>query len=434
MLRKRIVLALMMLMMVIPVKTMAASEAKVLELSLDNALELAFKNNKQLQDAEQQVIVAETVVDQAKGGFFPTVSYRAIHDRSNVPQYEVGPLNYGKTDFIAGINATLPLYTGGKLINSLELAKLQREIVKDAARQVKQKLNCEVKQAYYQVWLAQKAYGVQLASYNNLETHAARVKGFYEAGVASRYALLQAEVQRDTMKPAVLDSENQLALAKLNLATIIGLSQEQEYEIHYNSEEVVIPKEVTLALDQILTEAYENRPELQQLEKAAEVQRRQTELAKAGYKPTLGLSVGYNGINRDVSFEDWNSGWSATLALTGKIYDRAVGAQVDHGQQNETLIEIKTDNVRDLIRLEAEQALRNLKASLEKIRANQANIKLARESLRLTNARFEAEMGTTMDIIDAQLMLDKTLTGYYQGVVGYLSAQAKLELVMGKDI
>lgn len=38
-----------------------------------------------------------------------------------------------------------------------------------------------------------------------------------------------------------------------------------------------------------------------------------------------------------------------------------------------------------------------------------------------------------MDIMDAQLALDKNLNGYYQGIVAYLVAEAQLDLLIGKD-
>ena len=55
------------------------------------------------------------------------------------------------------------------------------------------------------------------------------------------------------------------------------------------------------------------------------------------------------------------------------------------------------------------------------------------ESLELTQARFEENMATTMDIMDSQLVLDQALTGYYRGIALYLTAEAKLDLTAGKD-
>lgn len=51
----------------------------------------------------------------------------------------------------------------------------------------------------------------------------------------------------------------------------------------------------------------------------------------------------------------------------------------------------------------------------------------------MTEIRVDNGMATTMDIMDAQLALDQVITWYYQGIVSYLTAEVKLDLVMGKD-
>jgi|GEM_PF-5510767 len=76
-------------------------------LTLQQCLDLAMQNNKQIQEAKKQVEIAENAVKEAKAGFWPTVQYQVVRDRSDLPQYQVAT-TYAKTDFKFGINATLP--------------------------------------------------------------------------------------------------------------------------------------------------------------------------------------------------------------------------------------------------------------------------------------------------------------------------------------
>jgi len=80
-----------------------------------------------------------------------------------------------------------------------------------------------------------------------------------------------------------------------------------------------------------------------------------------------------------------------------------------------------------------DQVLKKLEENREVILANQANITLAEEALKLTEIRFQSGMATTMDVIDAQLALDQALNGYYGGVYAYLTTLAQLDLAIGKD-
>lgn len=401
-------------------------------LSLKECLDLAFKNNKQIQEQEKQVAIAEGAVKEAKAGFWPTLNYQAAREKSDVAQYQVGMV-YEDRQFAAGVNATLPLYTGGMLRNNLKLTRIQLEIAQEALRKAKQQLIYDVKQAYYNVWLAEKVVQVQEASYRNLDQHVNRVQIRYNAETASKLDLMRAKVQRDTLKPKVISAQNQLVLAKLQLATVIGYPKDQPYQVRYDVAQLEMPASVILSLTEILDQADQNRPEIRQIQRKAEIGQIVTAMEKAGYKPNAGLSVGYGGINKDVTFEDWYDAWTLTFSVGGKLYDRKIHAKIEQAKKEEELTAIQEANLRDMIRLEAEQSLQNLTVSIETTRANQASIDLAKEALRMTQIRVDNGMATTMDIMDAQLALDQALTGYYQGIVSYLTAEAKLDLVMGRD-
>ncbi len=436
MLRKKIICLFVLVIMSLPVRALAADNLQSMAqpeiLSLQQCLDLALKNNKQVQEKEKKVTIAEGEVKEAKAGFWPTLNYQAVREESDVPQYQVGR-TYEKTDFKAGVNASVPLYTGGMLKNNLKLARIQLDSTREDLRKTKQQLTYDVKQAYYNVWLAERIAQVQQASYDNLDHHVTRVQSRYQAETASRLDLLRAKVQRDTLKPKVINAQNQLVLAKLQLATIIGYPKDQPYQAQYDTDKLEMPESVSLSLAQVLDEAYQNRPELHQIRQLAEVNQVITVMEKASYKPNVGLSVGYGGINKDINFDDWYAAWSVTFSVGGKLYDRKIHAKIEQAKNKEDLSAIQEADLRDKIRLEAEQSLQNLSVSIETTRANQASIELAKESLRMTQIRVDNGMATTMDIMDAQLALDQALTGYYQGVVSYLTAEAKIDLVTGKD-
>lgn len=436
MLRKKMIGVFVLAMMISPVRTSAADNLQTTKqpeiLTLEQCLAMAFQNNIGIQEKEKQVAIAEEAVKEAKAGFWPTLNYQAAREESDVTKFQIGKA-YEDHQFAAGISATLPLYTGGMLRNNLKLAKIQLEIAKEDLRKAKQQLTYDVKQAYYNVWLAEKVVQVQEASYHNLDQHVNRVRIRYNAETASKFDLMRAQVQRDTLKPKVISAQNQLVLAKLQLATLIGYPKDRAYQVQSDALNLKIPDSAGITLTEILNAVEQDRPELRQIQRKMEINQIVTAMEKAGYKPNAGLSLAYGGVNKDVTFEDWYDAWTLTLSVGGKLYDGKINARIGQAKENLSLTEIQEANLRDLIRLEAEQSLQNLAVSIENIRANQASIDLAKEALRMTEIRFDNGMATTMDIMDAQLALDQALTGYYQGIVSYLTAVAKLDLVMGRD-
>jgi outer membrane protein len=401
-------------------------------LSLPQCLDLASQNNKQIQAKEKKVAIAKEAVQEAKAGFRPVVNYQVEREQSNEAQYEVGPA-YEKTELTAGVVASLPLYTGGILQNNLKLARIQLDSAKEDLRQARQQLAFEVKQAYYNLWLAEQITKVQHASYRNMDRHVNRVEARYQNETASKLEVLRAKVQRDTLKPKVINAKNQVVLAKLNLATIMGYPKDKSYDVQYNADELEMPETVNPALEEVLEEAYQNRPELRQLQQMAEMKKLLTAMEEASLKPNVAMKVGYGGINKDISIDDWYDAWSLTFSIGGKIYDRKIQAKINQAKGEAEVAAISEADLRDRIRFDAQQSLQNLEASIENTRANQGSIDLAKESLRMTALKVNNGMATTMDLMDDQLALDQALTGYYQGIVSYLIAEAQLELLVGKN-
>jgi len=408
-------------------------------LSLSQCLQLAFNNSQQIQAAAKSIEIAKAAVKEAVGGFWPKLDYALFADKAEEAIYPYSKLvyQYAATDYSgAAIFLTQPLYLGGKLTDGFRLAKEQLNMTLENESQTKQRVTFQVKQAFYQVWLAEQILKTAQSSYDNLVQHVEQIENFYQAGTVSKFELLRAEVQRDSLKPQVITAQNDLQLAKLQMAILIGFSKEQNYSLAFDVDKLQIPEHMMVNVDQVLDSAYQNRPEMRRIKQTEQISEYQKKIAKAGYKPTVSLVGAYQGVSLDYVPGHWddNKYWTLSLNISGNFFNGlATSAKVTGAQKSIELVSIQESGLRDQIKLEVEQSLQNIQESLEIIYANRSNIDMAKESLRLTQARFSEDMATTMDIMDSQLALDQALNGYYRGVVLYLTAQAKLDLAAGKD-
>jgi outer membrane protein len=315
----------------------------------------------------------------------------------------------------------------------MKLARIGLEDARQDELKIKQELTYNVTEAYYKVWAAEQSLIVATNSLENMGRHYQQVKRFYETGNASRFELLRAEVQWESLRPAVIKAQNEIALAKLSLATLIGRPQETAFTISFAPDGLQFPEELKNVPGAVVNEAYQNRPEMKQIQIAAVAVQVRTALAEAEYRPTLGLTGEYSRTGTEFQPLDWEPTWSLTLAITGNFYNgSATRSKVNVSRRKEAINALEETALRDQIRLEVEQALQNQKESLETIKSNRFNMELARESLRLSQARFDAGMGTTVEIMDAQLDLDKALNGYYQGIYSFMTANAQINLVTGR--
>ncbi len=420
------------------------SASAIETISLEKCLELAFQNSQQLKQAAKSVEIAQAGIQEASGGFYPTVGYRYGY-LTNIVAPSVNIPIPGFSDMInmiegvgfsGTISITQPLYTGGKLTNSLKLAQINLNSALEEQRKTKQQLNYNVKEAYYRFWLAEKMLDVAQNASDNMERHYQKVNNLYKAGTASSFDLLQAKVRLENQKPQIIKAKNYLALSRLSLATLTGLEQNREFKVEYDPSSLLLPETVKVTLQSLLEEAYQKRPEIHQIQQLSEIAKTNEKLVKAGYRPTISLSCNSSWqAGNQFTLSDAQNTVSLAANLSGLIFDGYVTkSRVAKAMENQDLAQIKENNVKDQIRLEAQQALQNLEENIETIRANQANIQLAQESIKLVQIRFSAGMATTNDISDAQTALEQTLNGYYQGVSSYLIGLAKLDLIAGKDV
>jgi outer membrane protein TolC len=416
-------------------------------LTLANCLEIGYANSQDLELAEKNMNVAQEGVRQAAGSFWPTLNYALNYQKANAGSVTYVPLSTNSSgwtwqtidipdhSYSGTLSLKLPLYSGGKLTGSLKVALLKLASAREDERAAKQKLTYNIKAAFYSLWLTEQELKVAQGSYDNLKQHFEQVEKYYQVGSKSKYELLKAEVAWKKQQPTVIAAESSVINAKLNLATLIGMGKDQDLAIRYDDSLLQVPDQITLTLQPLLEQAYQSRPEIHQAIQNTQIAKLNTKIAKAGYKPTLSLSGTYGNDGTSSSPNDWNDEtWTLSVGLNGLLFDGPTTlSKIKEAKTNEQIAAIKDSKTRDSIRQDVQTVLQGLKEDLSSINSNQANIDLAKESLRMTEIRFEAGMNTTLDVKDAQLSLDEAADGYYEGVSAYLTASAKLDYVLGKD-
>ncbi|HYH02581.1 MAG TPA: TolC family protein, partial [Bacillota bacterium] len=389
-------------------------------------LKYAYQNSEKLKIAELAVEQARCALKQATAGLWPTLGYEIYRARTGRPDMEYD------TDY-KGLKFSQNLYTGGKLNASIKQARLRLENALEDQRQVKQQLANDVKQAYYQMWLALQKLTVAQASYDNMGKHFSNVDKKYQEGMIPKIDLLQAQVNWRKLKPEVISAQNEVSLCRSNLALLIGKQNEKTLLIELESLMKITPQTVTTSFDNHLGTAYRERPEMRELINNIEIAKLGVVIAQADYYPKVALSGSEDGNKNDLS-PDWSESWTLTADLSGTLFNGFATRQNVASAKMEVAKQLSREKqLKDEIRLKLEQVLQTLEESIETIEVNQANCDLAKESLRLTQIKLDEGLATNTDLLDAQLDVDEALNGYYNGIYNYLAALANLDLVLGKD-
>lgn len=428
-------ITLMLSGLLIPFNADAAEKENAEEelevLTLEKCIELALKNSKDLQLVSKQVTQKKEALNQARAGFLPTLKYGYLasetdDDSSTLERNE------------ANLSLEQPLYTGGMLTAGYKIAKLEYEKALEDERSAKQQVIFGVKQCYYIVWLAEQTLKVTQDSYNYMGRLYQQTKRLYDVGTKSKFDLLMAQTEFEKRKPDLIEAQNGVIMAKLQLANLIGLPQNKSFNVKDELSQVQLPESIVLSLESMLEEAYQTNPEARNALKDLAIAKNLIKVARAGYLPTVGVGGTKTKTTNDpasppILNEEENT-FTIAVNLSGVLFNGfKTQSEVAAAKEMEAAAKIKESKKRDDIRLNVQKAVLDLETSLEKARANKATSNLAKETLKMTQARYDAGMATTMDISEVQIKVDQALIGYYKGISDYIIALANLDKTLGRD-
>ena len=282
--------------------------------------------------------------------------------------------------------------------------------------------------------LAETHVDVLKQSVQQLTDFEAEIRKKYEAGTASEFDWLSAKVSLANEKPRLISARNELNLAQ-ELFRNLTYIKESTFELTDPLDTIpVLP-----TLSDATTQGLLHRPELQ--EKSASVTLRQEDIKqkKSSYYPSLILFASFNLYDPDpYSFlyggtdTGWQEHWSAGAQASWTLFDGG-RRNADLGE-SKLLLAIEEDELRDMARNVAldirTQWLRGRDAA-EAIQATAENITLAKRALEIARARFNAGMGTNLEVTQANLELSNARLARSQALYEYMVAITRIKHAAG---
>jgi outer membrane protein TolC len=235
----------------------------------------------------------------------------------------------------------------------------------------------------------------------------------------------------------VIRARNLVRLSETSLANALGLEATVPIEIEDN----LTYEPVTLDSTQLLAEALGNRPELRQAQARLDAARAQLSGARARYLPDLTVvgSVGTasddaiiatDGVASGLSFSDT---WSITGQLSWNLFEGFfTQARVKETQALVETARANYDSTELQVRLEVEQAYIAVVEAAERYGATQKAVESAQENLRLAQGRYDAGVGTILELTEAQLSLTNAEADTVRAVTDYRVGLATLDRVVGR--
>lgn len=393
-------------------------------LTLQQCLDIARQRNPNMAAAAFAVDAADARVGQARSAYYPQVSLSGNY--SKYSSY-IDPTN-GSQDLYQG-NATLTqnIFDFGKTPSQVRIQRLGRDAARSDQRNTASLVAFGVKQAYYNLLQAEKNLEVAVETVKLTQDQLDQAKGFFDAGVKSRYDVTSAEVNLSNAKLGQIRAENAVQVARVTLKNAMGAPDLADFTI----EDMLAFQRNPVTFDDAVQRAYANRPDLQSLLAQQEASKESVSLARSGHYPTLTGNANYTRAGD--TFMPEQSGWSAGVTLTFPLFNGFLtNNQVKEAKQNLNIQKASEESLRQGILLEVQQAYLNLRALEDGVAVAELTVRQAKENYDIVNGRYAAGVGSPLDVTNALVGLTNAKTNYIAALADYKTAEAALLKAMGE--
>ncbi|MDO7172904.1 TolC family protein [Mariniflexile sp. AS56] len=261
--------------------------------TLQECVDYALENNITVKQSELDTDIAEENITSAIGNFLPSVN-GSTSGNFNFGSYigqdgsRISSNTFGSS---LSVNAGVTIFNGFRNTNLYKQAKLGLESSKVQLQKLKDDISLFVVNSYLNALLNKENYKIAEEQYKVTQQQVERITVLFNEGSQPKSALLDVEAQLASNKEQLINAQNSIDLALLNLAQLLQISHRgfDVEEVTFNLSSVELLYNDT---DQIFNKALGDRPEIRAAEINIENSELDIEMAKSAFYPSVSLGAG----------------------------------------------------------------------------------------------------------------------------------------------
>ncbi|MEK6337726.1 MAG: TolC family protein [Acidobacteriota bacterium] len=415
-------------------------------LTLDEAVSLALRENRQVKNAQLSVGKAGDEVAAARTLRLPSMYVYSLVSQQLL-KHDAGSDSSG-TNVVPGVGPFFSIGTArrptaifaGQILQPLsqqyrirlgiEQAGLAREVEGEKLRQSQQTTVNQVRQTYYGILQTQSA----LDSLREVIGYYRELDRVTVDNVTQQVSLkgdsLEVKTRLAKAEYEALNLTNQMATEKEQLNNLLGRDVRVEFRV------AAVPDaggfETDLALAR--SRALDQRPELREARlkvRQADVERR---IKKSEYIPDVSLGFTYMSMrNFDNEAIPKNSA-SLSVAVKWEVFDwgRKKNQLAEKGRASE---QARNDlrEAESLVLIEVGDKFRKFQQTRQALVVAQLTQETARENMRVSTTKYRLQAALLSDALQTQAALADADYQYQQALLAYWTARSDYEKAIGAD-
>ncbi len=422
------------------------AQENVIELSIDEALQLAKENNHEIKLAQTEVDKMAGDYNSSLSVFLPSITLSETFVKTNDPlssfgfklkQEIVTQADFNPTllndppeieNFTTKFEVTQPLINVdgffGRAAAADGLSAMENKL-----KRTKEYVVFMIKQNYYQLILAQKSINVINKSLEAVQKHYSTSKDFYDEGIINKSDLLMVDVMLNDVKKKLLEAENNYKTANDNLKFLLGVEKDGLIKPTDNLSKVSVG-EVGLNINEV----NDKRSDMLAMKYRISSLEKMSTMNKFKFLPRLNAFGSFE-YNDSELFGSNADSWMIGLNLQWNIFNGFKNvAEIQKSNADLDNAKIQYNKIADKNKIEIESAMRNLKTMEQTVELADKAKEQSKESLKIIKDRYEEGLERTSDLLTAEAKQFESSLNHLNAVYGYNVSVFHLELLLEQNL
>jgi TolC family type I secretion outer membrane protein len=423
----------------------ALAENPPVSLTLQEAIAAAVANNPEMTAAEFRLEAAQSRVRQAKSGYFPQLTFSETFNRTNNPvgafgtklnqavitQQDFAPEALNDPDainnFVTAFNLEWSLYNGGQTMIGTEQAEQDMAGSNFYLQRTRQQVIARTARAYVGLLLAEKSVVVIQEALASGRANLSMVESRFRSGFVVKSDLLRARVRIAELEQELLTAQSGVDIAQAQLAGAMGAEGDRRYQPVNALENCrAIENDRRFWIEQ----ATGGRPDLQQIRIQETIAEKEIDKTRAAHMPDVNLFGTYE-INSE-DFSETADNYTVGAMFRLNLYSgHRISAQTAEARAVRRQVQAMRRAMELGVRVETEQAYLEARSAWQRIAVAEKAVEQAEEGLRIVKNRYNNGLLTIVDLLDAEVTLQRARTRLFQSLHDHKVARIRLTLAAG---
>lgn len=420
------------------------SPLQILSITLDEAQELALKQNKSYLAEKQNLSEAKWNKFNAISNFLPKLSFEESIVKIDEDTYEASqeiyklpvmeppgipteyyvPMSYSalgmgayRTTFTSQLSLSQPVFNQGKLILGYQIADLAHKQANSSLLSEKYNLEYRVSELYFNILRLEELITIHKKQLNSSLNQYKKVKKQRELGLAKKTDVLQWKVKVENNRISLDEAENNLEILKSYWINLLGYKDKDAV----SSPEEIDPKKFDIEIEEIsqlehttknkkleniLKKVRRQNADLRSIKFSKKISEKTYDMSKGNLLPSLNLQYTRQFEQDDKLDFKGEDNWNVAAVFSMPLFKSGTNlSEILKSKAAHKKAKLKLSDTEEQILIASKNAFYNLVTKAKKVENSKISLTNAQENHSMTNDYFDQGLVTNQELLDAEIML-----------------------------